>query len=98
MSQESNKPVHKLRMGKISASIWQYEVGEQKLIRHGVTFQKSYLNKNEQWENTTIFNRDELLVVAKLADHAHSWIYDQREEKKEVMPKPAPEPEAEIPF
>ena len=82
---ESKKPVHKIRMGSLSASIWRYEVGEQKRIRHGVTFQKSY-RKDDKWENSTIFNREDLLLLAKVADLAHTWIFENSERKDDDPP------------
>ena len=86
---ESKKPVHKIRLGVISAAIWRYEVGEQKRIRHGVTFQKSYM-KDGKWENSTIFNREDLLLLAKVADLAHTWIFENSERKDDDPPPEAP--------
>ena len=33
----------------------------------------------DQWKDTTSFNRDDLLVVAKLSDQAHTWVCEQEQ-------------------
>ena len=72
-----NRPVHEIRLGAIKASIWENVVGET--TRHNVTLCRIYKDKDgDQWKSTESFGRDDLLVVAKVADKAHSWICDQR--------------------
>jgi hypothetical protein len=34
----------------------------------------------DEWETSTIFGRDELPLVAKIADMVHTWIYQQGQE------------------
>ncbi len=70
-----NRPVHEIRLGAIRASIWENAVGDG--IRHNVTLSRIYRD-GDQWKNSESFGRDDLLVVAKAADRAHSWICDQR--------------------
>ena len=48
----------------------------EKGIRHNVTVNRTYKD-GEQWKSTTSFGRDDLLLIAKACDLAHSWIYDQ---------------------
>ena len=71
------KPVHEVRLGHIKAAVWRNdtEVG----VRYNVTLGRLYRN-NDQWQSTDSFGRDDLLVVAKVADLAHSWIFDQAHE------------------
>lgn len=72
-----NRPVHEVRLGSVKASIWENTVGDNTL--HKVTLTRSYKDReSNQWKNTESFGRDDLLVVAKVADQAHSWICDQR--------------------
>jgi len=68
----ANKPVHEVRMGRIKAAIWENstEVG----IRHNVTVTRLYRD-GEAWKDSTSFGRDDLPLVAKVVDLAHSWIY-----------------------
>ena len=67
-----NKPVHELRFGRIRATIWANET--EKGIRHNVAISRSYKD-GEEWKETTSFGRDDLLLVQKVADIAHTWIY-----------------------
>jgi hypothetical protein len=72
-----NQPAHHIRLGSVRASIWENSNGE--VTRHNVTFQKIYKEKeSDQWKSTESFGRDELLLLAKVADRAHSWICEQR--------------------
>lgn len=73
-----NRPVHEIRLGFIKASIWENNVGD-KTTRHNVTLSRFYKDKeSDQWKTAESFGRDDLLLVAKAADLAHSWIYEQR--------------------
>jgi hypothetical protein len=68
------RPVHEIRMGRIRAAIWpnQTESG----VRHNVTISRLYKDGDE-WKDTTSFGRDDLPLVAKVCDLAHTWIYNQ---------------------
>ena len=73
-SKESkNRPVHEVRMGRIRAAIWQNqtEIG----LRHNVTISRLYKDGND-WKDSTSFGRDDLPLVVKVCDMAHSWIYE----------------------
>lgn len=67
----SRPPVHEIRLGLIKASIWknQTKSGE----RHNVTVARLYKN-GDTWKESGHFGRDDLLLVAKVVDMAHSWI------------------------
>src|SRR5258705_12625476 len=65
------KPVHDVRLGLIKAAIWENTVGE--IVRYNVTFSRIYKDETE-WKTSDSFGRDDLLVLAKVADHAHTWI------------------------
>jgi hypothetical protein len=69
-----NRPVHEVRLGAIRASIWENNVGET--TRYNVTVSRIYKD-GEQWKSTESFGRDDLLVLAKVADRAHSWICEK---------------------
>ena len=74
---KNNRPVHEVRFGAVKASIWQNTFGDTTL--HKVTLTRSYKDReSNQWKNTDSFGRDDLLLLAKVADQAHSWICDQR--------------------
>lgn len=71
--QEKKKPVHEIRFGRIKAAIWENET--ENGTRHNVTLCRLYKD-GDQWKDTTNFNRDDLPLVGKVADLAHSWIYE----------------------
>jgi len=65
------KPVHELRLGLIKAAIWENTVGDN--LRYNVTFARIYKNEAE-WKGIRHLWPDDLLLLAKVADQAHSWI------------------------
>ena len=69
---EKNKPLHKIRDGRISATIWANQTKDGKTM-HSVTFSRLY-KVGETLKDSSSFGRSDLLVVAKLASEAHSWI------------------------
>ena len=71
------KPVHEVRLGRIKAAIWANETDNG--VRHNVTITRLYKDGDE-WKTSTSFGREELPLVAKVADMAHSWIYQQAQE------------------
>jgi hypothetical protein len=77
---QRDKPIHDIRMGAVKVAIWRNET--QNGVRYNSTFSKIYRDGNE-WKTTESFGRDELLVLAKVADQAHSWIYAQSLEDRE---------------
>jgi hypothetical protein len=71
-----NQPVHEIRLGSVRAAIWknQTSVG----VRHNVTVNRIYRDDN-QWKTTESFGRDDLLLLGKVLDLAHTWIHEHAE-------------------
>lgn len=69
-----NRPVHEIRLGRIKAAVWENETDNG--IRHNVTVSRLYKD-GDQWKDSTSFGRDDLPLVAKVVDQAHSWIFEQ---------------------
>jgi hypothetical protein len=69
-----SRPIHEIRMGRIRAAIWENET--QNGTRHNVTLSRLYKDGDE-WKDSTSFGRDDLPLVAKVSDLAHSWIYQE---------------------
>ena len=67
----SQKPVHEIRLGLIKAAIWANDTDQG--LRHNVSLSRLY-KEGDEWKSTGSFGRDDLLVVAKVADLAHTWI------------------------
>ena len=73
----NRKPIHEIRMGRIKAAIWQNETDN--IIRYNVTFGRLFKD-GESWKQTESFGRDDLPVLAKVADQAHSFIFQKQQE------------------
>jgi hypothetical protein len=73
------KPVQEIRLGRIKAAIWANETDNG--IRHNVTFSRLYKPEGGDWQDSTSFGRDDLPLVAKVADMVHTWIFEQSQEK-----------------
>ena len=74
-----NRPVHEIRLGTIKAAIWANET--ENGVRHNVTISRLYKD-GEEWKRSESFGRDELPLVAKVADLAHSWIFQESRSDK----------------
>lgn len=70
------KPIHTLRIGSIQAAIWS-NAGQHGAF-YNVTIDRRYLDQDEKWQSSGSFGRDDLLVVAKIADAAHSFICERQ--------------------
>lgn len=84
-----DKPVHEVRYGAIKAAVWKNDT--EKGVRYNTTFSRLYRDDDE-WKQTESFGRDDLLLVAKVADQAHSWIHAQthgQEEREENGRRPS---------
>ena len=81
----NQKPVDEIRIGRVKATIWRNGTDERP--RHNVTFGRLY-KEADQWKTTQSFGRNDLLVLAKVADQAHSRIFALPQEEE-------PEAEAE---
>lgn len=75
---EKERPAHEVRLGRIKAVIWANEV--EGIIRHNVQFRRLYKN-GDDWAQADSFGRDDLPLVAKVADMAHTWIFQQAQDK-----------------
>lgn len=71
---EPRRPVHEVRLGRIKAAVWENET--ENGARHSVTITRLYKSDGDStWKTTTSFNRDDLPLVAKVADMAHTYIF-----------------------
>ena len=80
MPKPKDKPTHEVRIGAVKAAIWKNEVTGGS-VRYNTTFSRLYKDKDDgQWKSTDSFGRDDLLVLAKVADTAHTWIHQQTQD------------------
>ncbi len=73
MPKQQERPLHEIRLGRIKASIWRNE--NESGTWFSVKLVRIYKTDNG-WETSTSFNRDELPLVSKVADLAHTWIFE----------------------
>ena len=73
------KPISEVRIGRVKAAIWPNETDGR--TRHNVTFSRLYKN-GDQWKSTQSFSRNDLLLLAKVADQAHSRIFELQQEEE----------------
>jgi hypothetical protein len=74
-----NLPVKTFRLGRIKAAVWENE-GDQKF--YSVTFARTYMDEANKYHDSDSFGRDDLPLVAKLADQAHTFIFERLAELK----------------
>ena len=78
MKTNKQKPIHEVRLGFIKAACWKNET--ESGVRYNVTFSRIYKD-GEDWKSTDSFGRDDLLLLSKVADLAHTWIFQTQAEE-----------------
>ena len=71
----NTKPVAEVRVGAVKAAIWP-NTTQSGAVRFNVTFSRIYKDAEGNWKSTSSFGRDDLLVLAKVADQAHTKIFE----------------------
>ena len=85
----SQKPITEIRIGAVKATIWRNGTEDQP--RHNVTFSRLYKD-GDNWKSTQSFGRNDLLLLAKVADLAHSRIFQLAlPDDAEASPEDSPE-------
>jgi hypothetical protein len=69
------RPAQTIRYGRLKATIWRQE--SDKGPWYSVVLARTYRDQSGNWQSSGSFGRDDLLLLAKLADQAHSWICRQ---------------------
>jgi hypothetical protein len=66
------QPIHEIRYGLIKACIWRKDTRSG--LRHTVSVVRLYRN-GDAWKESTRFGRDDLPLLLKVVDLAHTWIF-----------------------
>jgi hypothetical protein len=74
-------PCHKIRLGPIKAVIWKRDADKAPI--YNATFARLFVDNSGNWAESTSFGRDDLLVLAKVADAAHTWICEQQQRDRQ---------------
>lgn len=82
--QAKTQPAHEIRLGAIRATIWKNATANGSMFN--VNFARLYKDGDE-WKRSESFSRDDLLVLAKVADAAHTWICEQLSEERNSRQK-----------
>jgi hypothetical protein len=69
---ENNKPIHQVRIGRIKAAV--FDNGED--APRKVQFTALYKD-GDQWKGSQSFTREDLPLLAKVADQVHTYLYEQ---------------------
>jgi hypothetical protein len=79
---ESNRPFHEIKLGRVKATLWHETRGG--FVRYNVAFSRLFKSA-ERWSDSAYFQRDDLLVLGKVAEAAYLWIRAQQPEKTEAV-------------
>ncbi len=85
MNNNSIKPVAEIRRGAVKAAIWKNTAdhGNNSRPLFAATFQRLYRGAQNKWQSTDSFGRDDLLVLAQVAQQAFERIHElQQSEQK----------------
>ena len=71
----NNRPIHEIRLGHVKCAIFANETDHG--TRHNVKFSRLYKDKKDDatWATSQVFGRDDLPLLTKVSDLAHTWIY-----------------------
>ena len=69
-------PVKTLRLGRMKAAIWENSADDR--TYHNVKFARTYLDENKKFQDSDSFGREDLLLLAKLADQVHTFICERQ--------------------
>ena len=76
---EKTKPVHKIRLGNLSASIWENTSDDGK-TNYRATLAKSYRDYQGKWQETGSFRSDDLVLLSKVVHLATDWMLARENE------------------
>jgi len=85
MKNIKQQPIKEIRLGSIKAAVWKNDT--EAGVRYNVTFSRLYRD-GDSWKSTDSFGRDDLLLLGKVADHAHTWICSQNGIPEENQTEP----------
>lgn len=86
---DNNKPAGKIKIFPITAVIWRNS-GE-KGNWYSFEIERAYKGKDGKWQTTNKYGEDHALIVAKVADLAHSEILNLRAADRDAAPQAAAE-------
>jgi len=80
---DTKKPAAKVTLYPVSAAIWRNQ--NTSGVFYSVTFERSFKDDAGKWQSSPTFNANDLLLLAKVADQAHSEIYKLRANDRQTQ-------------
>jgi hypothetical protein len=87
-AEKNAEPAEKVTLFPVEAAIWK-NVSRGGDPFYSVTFERKYRDQDTKWKSTASFGGDDLLLLAKVADLAHSRVVELRSKDRQMKP-PAP--------
>ena len=85
------RPAFEARYGRLKVTVWRQESDKGPWFSTVPT--RSYKDNQGNWKTSSSFGRDDLLLMAKLLEQAHTWIW--REQAKQITQANEPQTERE---
>lgn len=73
----ANRPFHTIRLGRIKAILWRNETSVG--TRFNLTLCRLFKDDEGHWKSVDSFGRDDLPLLCKVIDQAHTWLFSQAE-------------------
>lgn len=74
----NRKPIHEIRLSKVKAAVWQNTTDNG--VFYNVTVSRLY-HDGDHWKSSDGFGRDELPLLASVANQAWQWILQKQQEQ-----------------
>ena len=75
-NQRDPSPIDEIRIGAVKAAIWPND--SEGGVFHTTTFERVYRTSDGEWRSSRSFGERHLLLLAKVADAAHTRIHQLR--------------------
>ena len=86
-SPSTPQPIEEIKIGTLKAAIWRNM--SDSAVWHNVTFQRLYRKEDGTWSSAASFGPGDLLLLAKLADAAHTRMLQLIAESRRAAPPAA---------
>jgi hypothetical protein len=79
------EPAEKVTLFPVEAAIWK-NVSKGGDSFYSVTFERKYRDQDTRWKSSSSFGADDLLLLAKVADLAHTRLVELRTKDRQMKP------------
>ena len=93
MPTEHVRPVHEIRLGRIKSVIWPVDGSNGRF--YSATITRIYKD-GVTWKESSSFSRDDLPLVAKVADLTHTWMFSQNKAQENSQNQESENPAGEF--